>query len=70
MEPIFFLAVVAILVLAVVAFYLVVCILARAMFGNRRRLEEELGLDALRHRFERGEITQQQFDEARRALGQ
>ena len=41
----------------------------RAVFGPRRRLEEELGVDVLRHRLDRGEISQQEFDDAKRTLG-
>jgi uncharacterized membrane protein len=40
----------------------------RAILGPRRRLEEELGLEALRTRFARGEISQTEFEEARRAI--
>ena len=41
----------------------------RAIFGPRRRLEEELGLEVLRGRLARGEITPDEFEQARRALG-
>ena len=41
----------------------------RAVLGPRRRLEGELGLDVLRRRLARGEITQDQFDQGKRALG-
>ncbi len=43
--------------------------LARAVFGPRRRLEAELGLEALERRLARGEITREAFEQARRALG-
>ncbi len=41
----------------------------RAILGPRRRLEEDLGLEVLRSRLARGEITQAEFDQAKRALG-
>ncbi len=41
----------------------------RMLFGPRRRLEAEMGLDALRARLARGEITAQEFEQAKRALG-
>ena len=40
----------------------------RAILGPRRRLEEALGLEALRTRLARGEISQTEFEQARRAL--
>lgn len=41
----------------------------RAILGPRRRLEEELGLEALRERLARGEISQELFEQGKRALG-
>ena len=41
----------------------------RMLFGPSRRLEAEMGLDALRARLARGEITAQEFEQAKRALG-
>lgn len=41
----------------------------RAILGPRRRLEERLGLEVLQRRLDRGEITQEQYDQAKRALG-
>jgi uncharacterized membrane protein len=41
----------------------------RMLLGPRRRLEAEMGLDALRARLARGEITAQEFEQAKRALG-
>ncbi len=41
----------------------------RAILGPRRRLEEDLGLEVLRSRLVRGEITQAEFDQAKRTLG-
>ena len=43
--------------------------LARTLFGPRRRLEAELGLEALEQRLARGEITLEEFEQAKRALG-
>ncbi len=63
-------------VLAVVIFFGVVVALffvitrgTRMLFGPSRRLEAEMGLDALRARLARGEITAQEFEQAKRALG-
>lgn len=63
-------------VLAAVIFFGVVFALffvitrgTRTLFGPRRRLEAEMGLDALRARLARGEITAQEFEQAKRALG-
>jgi len=39
------------------------------LFGPRRRLEAEMGLDAFRARLARGEITAQEFEQAKRAPG-
>ncbi len=40
----------------------------RAIIGPRRRLEEELGQQALRSRLARGEIGEVEFEQAKRAL--
>lgn len=42
---------------------------ARRLFGRPRRLEAELGRDALRHRLEAGEITQSEYDAGIEAIG-
>jgi hypothetical protein len=42
---------------------------ARAVLGERRRLEELLGRDALRARLQRGAISEEQYVQARHALG-
>ncbi len=54
---------------AVAVLYVVITRLTRAAFGPRRRLEAELGLEALQQRLARGEITREEFEQARRALG-
>ena len=41
----------------------------RAILGPRRRLEEDLGLEVLRTRLTRGEISQVEFEQAKRVLG-
>lgn len=41
----------------------------RAILGPRRRLEAELGREVLRSRLARGEISQAEFEQAKRALG-
>ena len=48
--------------------FLVISRGTRAMFGPRRRLEAELGRDALKARLARGDITKAEFDEADRSL--
>lgn len=53
----------------VFALFFVVTRGTRALFGPRRRLEEELGLEVLRKRLARNEISQEQFEQAKRALG-
>jgi uncharacterized membrane protein len=59
----------AILFGLVFALFVIITRGTRALLGPRRRLEEELGLDALKTRFARGDISQEQFDQAKRALG-
>ncbi len=54
--------------LAVAALFVAVTWLARAIFGPRRRLEAALGLEALEGRLARGEITEAEFRQAKRAL--
>jgi uncharacterized membrane protein len=39
------------------------------ILGPRRRLEAEFGLEVLRARLARGEISQAEFEQAKRALG-
>ena len=53
----------------VFALFFVITRGTRILFGPRRRLEAEMGLDALRARLARGEITAQEFEQAKRALG-
>jgi uncharacterized membrane protein len=54
---------------AVALLFVAVRWLARSLFGSRRRLESELGLEALDGRLARGEITREEYEQARRALG-
>lgn len=58
----------ALLFALVFALFLLITRGTRAILGPRRRLEEELGLEALRARLARGEISQAEFEQARRAL--
>ena len=65
----------AVLLVGLVVFFGVVFALffvitrgTRAMFGPRRRLEAELGLEALEARLARGEISTAEFEQAKRAL--
>lgn len=53
----------------VFALFFVVTRGTRALLGPRRRLEAELGLEVLRTRLARGEISQEEFEQAKRALG-
>jgi uncharacterized membrane protein len=53
----------------VFALFFVITRGTRTLLGPRRRLEAEMGLDALRARLARGEITAQEFEQAKRALG-
>jgi uncharacterized membrane protein len=60
---------VAVFAAAVAVLFVAVTRVTRAVFGPRRRLEAELGLEALEARLARGEITQEELEQARRALG-
>jgi uncharacterized membrane protein len=53
----------------VLLLYLVVRAAVRSALGPRKRLEEELGVEVLRGRLSRGEITPAEFDEGKRLLG-
>lgn len=53
----------------VFALFFVITRGTRAILGPRRRLEEELGLEVLRARLARGEISPDEFEQAKRALG-
>jgi len=53
----------------VFALFFIVTRGARAIFGPRRRLEAEFGLEVLRTRLARGEISQAEFEQGKRALG-
>ena len=63
-----FLAALVLTVLVAVLFFVVFRV-AWAKFGPRRRHDGELGVVVLQGRLARGEITQAEFDQARRALG-
>lgn len=64
-------AVAALLVFAmvVVGLYVLMTRGTRAVFGPRRRLEAELGLEVLERRLARGEISPAEFEQAKHALG-
>ena len=53
----------------VFALFFVVTRGTRALFGPRRRLEAAFGLETLEVRLGRGEITREEFEQAKRALG-
>jgi hypothetical protein len=59
-----FVVFVAVFAATVAVLFIAIKGLARAMFGPRRQLEAELGLEALERRLERGEITQEEFEQA------
>ena len=52
----------------VFALFLLITRGTRVILGPRRRLEEELGLEALRARLARDEISHTESEQARRAL--
>jgi uncharacterized membrane protein len=52
----------------VFALFLLITRGTRTILGPRRRLEEELGLEALRARLARDEISHTESEQARRAL--
>jgi uncharacterized membrane protein len=54
---------------AVFALFFVITRVARVLFGSNRRLEAAFGLETLEARRRRGEITTEEFEQARRALG-
>jgi uncharacterized membrane protein len=58
-----------IFLVVVLALFFVITRGTRMLFGPRRRLEAEMGLDAFRARLARGEITAQEFEQAKRAPG-
>lgn len=53
----------------VLALFFVITRGTRAVLGPRRRLEAEFGLEVLRTRLARGEFSQAEFEQAKRALG-
>lgn len=59
----------AIFILLVFGLFFLVTRGTRAILGPRRRLEEKLGLEAMGKRLLRGEITEEQFEQGKRALG-
>lgn len=60
---------VALFAAAVAVLFVVVTRGTRRVLGPKRRLETELGMEQLEGRLSRGEITQDEFDQAKRALG-
>ncbi len=59
----------ALFVGVVSALFLVITRGTRAVLGPRRRLEAELGLEVLEGRLARGEITREEYEQEKRALG-
>ncbi len=60
---------IAALTIAVACLYLILTRVARRIFGHRRRLERDLAIDLLTARFDRGVITADEFETARRIIG-
>jgi uncharacterized membrane protein len=63
------LAFLAIFGVAVFVLFFVITRVTRVLFGSNRRLEAAFGLETLKARRRRGEITTEEFEQARRALG-
>ena len=63
------LAIVAIAVAVVLILLVAVRTITRDLFGGQRSAERTVELYVLEQRLARGEITQQEFDEAKRTLG-
>ena len=59
----------AVLALVVAILFFVITRGVRAVLGPRRRLEEEVSVSLLRGRLARGEISQDEFDQAARIVG-
>jgi uncharacterized membrane protein len=59
----------AVFALVVAVLFFVITRGVRAVLGPRRRLEEELSVSLLRGRLARGEISQDEFDQAARIMG-
>ncbi len=53
----------------VILAYVLITRLARAIAGPQRRLERDLGVEVLDARLKRGEITPEEYERAKRALG-
>ncbi|MEW6224630.1 MAG: SHOCT domain-containing protein [Chloroflexota bacterium] len=53
----------------VLALFVAVRLLARGLFGRDRRLERAVGLEVLDARLARGEITREEYEQGKRALG-
>jgi uncharacterized membrane protein len=60
---------VAALAVAMAVLYLVFVRVARRVFGHRRRLERDLAMELLKARRDRGVITADEFETARRIIG-
>jgi uncharacterized membrane protein len=54
---------------AVAVVFAVITGLRREVFGPRRRLKAEFGLEALERRMACGEITKEEFEKAKHTLG-
>ena len=59
----------AVFALVVAILFFVITRGVRVVLGPRRRLEEEVSVSLLRGRLARGEISQDEFDQAARIVG-
>jgi uncharacterized membrane protein len=60
---------IVVIAIPVAVLYLVIRAAVRSALGPRMRLESELGVEVLRGRLSRGEITPAEFEEGKRLLG-
>jgi putative membrane protein len=49
---------------------LLAIVLARALFPNERRSSQQVALEILQRRYAAGEISAEEYEQARRALGE
>lgn len=60
--------VIVVMIVAVLVAAVTIRAVARRLFGPRRRLEELMGLEALDARLARGDISREEYEQARHAL--
>lgn len=62
-------AIAAAAIALVLVLFVAIRTIARGLFGRDRRLERAVGLEVLDARLARGEITREEYDQARQTLG-